>query len=151
MRFIVVGGLAGSIWGSPVATFDVDVFAPMTDENLERIHRAMQGINARFRMRPDKLPLFEDPARLHGFRNLNFDTDLGRLDILGELTGVGTYEEVEAMSVSMKLDDIDLKVIDLDTLILAKQAAGRDKDRYAVVHLEAIRRLRQQSPPDQSH
>src|SRR5690349_14298239 len=91
VEYVLIGGMAAVVHGSSVGTQDVDVLAPMTDENLCRIHAALKQINPRFRMRPDNMPLWDDPERLRGIKNLNLATDLGVIDVLGELTGVGSF------------------------------------------------------------
>jgi predicted nucleotidyltransferase len=143
VEFVVIGGVAAILLGSPTSTLDVDVCAPMTDENLDRIHTAMQGLNARFRFRPDKMRFFEDPARIHGFKNLNLDTDWGTIDILGELPGICTYDELRLRVVGMDIEGFRCRVVNLDTLIAAKEHAGRQKDKFALAHLKAIRAVRE--------
>jgi hypothetical protein len=146
VEYALVGGMAAVVHGSSVGTQDVDVLAPMTDQNLRRIHSAMQGINARFRMRPDQMPLWADPAQLRGFKNLNFVTDLGVIDILGDLSGVGSFDNIRDKILYLDVGDFQYPVLDLDTLIASKRAAGRPKDQIGARHLEAIRLKRQQNP-----
>ena len=143
VRFVLIGGVAASLRGSTQGTFDVDVCIAVDDVNLHRIHAALKGINPRFRMRPDRMPLWEDPARLSGIRNLNLSTDLGQIDLLGEVTGVGDYAAVHAHSSPMDLGGIVIPVIDLETLIVSKRAAGRPKDQLSLLHLEAAKNLPQ--------
>jgi predicted nucleotidyltransferase len=99
----------------------------------------LRGINPRFRMRPDKLPMPDDPQRLSGFRNLNLETDLGTIDILTEVTGIGVYDDALRQSVNMDIDGVSFRVLSLDALIEAKRAANRPKDRTVLHELEAIR------------
>src|SRR4051794_1598468 len=100
---------------------DVDVCVTLEDEDLFRIHAAMQGINPRFRMRPDRMPLWEDPKWLVGMKNINLVTDLGQIDLLGEVTGVGTYEQVVSGSSELDVGGFLARVMDLDTLIISKK------------------------------
>jgi predicted nucleotidyltransferase len=146
VEFIVIGGLAAILQGSPVATYDVDVCAPMSDDNVAKIHRALRDIRPRFRFRPDKLPVPDDPARLRGVRNLNLVTDVGVIDLLGELPGVGTFDQVRNRTEEINLGGFVCRVLDLETLILSKKIAGRDKDLIGVRHLEAILNKRKQEP-----
>ena len=145
VRFTVVGGMAAVLHGSSIVTHDLDVCAPLDDENIPRILAALRGINPRFRMRPDKPPVPDDPARLRGFRNLNIDTNEGIIDFLGELTGIGGY--AQAASASHAVDLAPGTVLDLDALITAKRAAGRPKDIRAAEDLEVIRNRRDPELP----
>lgn len=140
VEFFVIGGVAAMLRGAPVITLDVDVCCPMTEENLFRIHAAVRSLHPKFRFRPDRMPLWEDPARLRGFKNLNLETDLGVIDFLGELPGVGSYDETAPRTTLMDVGGFTCQVLALETLIEAKRAAGRGKDRITLHHLEIIRR-----------
>ena len=59
--------------------------------------------------------------------------------MLGEVAGVGSYEDVLASSIQMSLLGNDLRVLSIDGLIAAKRAAGRPKDLLVLPELEALR------------
>lgn len=64
------------------------------------------------------------------------------MDVLGEITGVGDYRAVFAVSEELSLYGQQYRCINLDALIVAKRAAGRPKDLEAVAELELIREER---------
>ncbi len=140
VEFVVVGGMAGVAHGSSLVTQDIDLCAPLSQENLGRILSALAGLNPRWRMRPDRPPVPNDAARLKGFKNLYIATDLGQIDILGEISGVGEFAEVARQSISLDFGGIVCRVLGLDALITAKKALGRPRDIYAASELEAIRK-----------
>lgn len=70
--------------------------------------------------------------------DFTFATDIGDLDLLGEIRGVGDYEAVVAGSVTVELFGYPFAVMGIGKLILAKRAAGRPKDLLALPELEAI-------------
>lgn len=142
VRFVVIGGIAAFAHGSSIATQDLDVCASLDQENLARIINALKDLGPRFRMHPAKPPLPTDASQLAGFRNLCLVTQDAVIDILSEITGVGGYEEAEQHSIVLSVGGIECRVLDLDTLIAAKRAAGRNKDMLVVAELEAIRRKR---------
>jgi hypothetical protein len=72
-------------------------------------------------------------------RNLYLRTDLGPLDLLSSILGVGDFARVHARSAEIELFGRECRVISLDDLILAKEALGREKDILAVKELRAIR------------
>lgn len=137
--YVLVGGLAGVIHGSQLVTEDVDICAPLDNENLARVLAALRDINPKFRMHPDRPPLPQDRAKLAGFKNLYLDTDLGQIDILSEIVAVGAYDEVACHTITVVLDGMECRVLNLDTLIATKKALGRPRDLQAVKELEAIR------------
>lgn len=143
VEFVVIGGVAAALLGSPLPTLDVDVCAPMGDENLERILGALRDIRPRLRMRPDKMPLPDSVQRLRGVKNLYLTTDIGPIDLLCEVPGIGTYAELAGKTVDVEVEGLRCRVLDLDTLIAAKKVAGRLKDQPTIMQLEAIKRVQQ--------
>jgi hypothetical protein len=131
--------MACVIHGSQLVTQDVDICALLDTENLSRLLTALAGVHPRFRTTRDLRPLPDEVEKLEGFKNLYLVTDLGQLDVLSEISGVGEYAEVERHTIQIDLDDVPCRVLDLDTLITAKKAMNTPKDRQAVVELEAIR------------
>jgi hypothetical protein len=143
VRYVLVGGMACVFHGSQVVTQDVDICAPLTMENLSRLLAALAGVHPRFKTAPDLMPLPDEAEKLKGFKNLYLLTDLGPLDVLSEIAGVGDHFEVERRAIRVEIEGILCRVLDLDTLITAKKAMNSPKDRQAVMELEAIReRLR---------
>jgi predicted nucleotidyltransferase len=149
VEFVVIGGVAAIAHGSARVTADLDVCAPLKEPNISRILDALRGIRPRHRMRPDKPPLPDDPARFKDFKNLNVLTELGIIDILSEVNGVGAFDQVVHHSMVTEMGDMRIRILDLDALIAAKQAANRPKDRVAVTELKIIREKgrRQNEPP----
>jgi len=75
-------------------------------------------------------------------------TDLGPLDVLGELPGVCSYEELLQRSVAKDLGDgLICRVVDIATLLAAKRVANRDKDQLAIRELEFILTKQQADGP----
>jgi hypothetical protein len=143
VKYVLVGGMASVVHGSQIVTQDIDICAPLTPENLSGLLAALDGLHPCFRTFRDRRPLPDEPAQLEGFKNLYLVTDLGQLDVLSEITGVGDYSEVERHIIQIDLKGTLCRVLDLDTLITAKKAMNSPKDRQAVIELEAIReRLR---------
>ena len=71
-------------------------------------------------------------------KNLNFETELGPIDFLGTILGIGDFERVRAASIEIELFGRPCRVISLQDLIQAKEALGRDKDVIAAKELRAI-------------
>lgn len=67
------------------------------------------------------------------------------LDLLGEVTGGGRYEQLIAAAAPVSVFGLDVFVVTLPTLILLKRAAGRPKDLEAIAELEAILEERDRS------
>jgi hypothetical protein len=142
---VIVGGIAALIHGSLLLTNDVDVCYARDPENLKRLAGALQSVHARLRNTPEGLPFILDAETLKRGLNFTFTTDVGDLDLLGEVRGVGHYDEVFADSITVELFDYRFAVIDIGKLVIAKRAAGRPKDLLALPELEAIQEAQEES------
>ena len=69
-------------------------------------------------------------------------TDIGDIDLLGEVKGVGTYSDLIKNAVTVTLWSMSIEIISLDELIISKRAAGRPKDLLVIPELETLREIR---------
>ena len=143
VEFVLVGGFAAIAHGVLRSTRDVDVCCRFSEENLMRIQMALADLHPVYRPRTD-LPLELTPELCGSLKDLYLKTDLGILDCLGEIKGVGGFEDVARHSVELELPIGRCRVIDLDTLIIAKEAMDRDHDRLTVRDLKEIKKRQQQ-------
>jgi hypothetical protein len=142
VRFVVVGGLASILHGSSLLTRDVDVACEMSPENLLRVWESVRELNPVHRMLPQRPTFTREQARQSGWKNLYLSTELGQLDLLGEVKGVGDYSACFKFSDVLRVKPYEIRVLKLDTLIAAKRAMGRPRDLHAVLELEAIKERR---------
>jgi len=138
VEFVLVGGLAAATHGSSLNTRDVDVCVRLTETNLMRIQSAVADLHPVHRTRPD-IPLALTPAQCARTKNLYLKTDLGIVDCLGEVLAVGDYEAALSHSIVLNLPIGACRILDLDTLIKAKEAMGRPHDLITVQHLKAVK------------
>jgi hypothetical protein len=141
VRFILIGGLAATIHGSPMITGDVDIAYERSHENLARLAKALREINARLRGVNEQVPFKLDAKTLQVGSNFTFETDLGNVDILGWTDGVSDYETLMSHAVESVLGGQPVKVASVDDLIRMKKASNRPKDREGVMHLEAVKEM----------
>jgi hypothetical protein len=141
VEFVIVGGIAITAHGSAYITKDLDFCYLRSKENLKNIVAALALFNPRPRGFPENLPYIFDETTLQNATNFTFETELGDIDLLGEVAGVGNFAEVEASSVLMDLFDCKVKVLSIEGLILAKRAAGRPKDLLVLPELEAMQEI----------
>ncbi len=137
--FVVIGGFAGNILGSPLVTTDLDVCHARDIRNLERLAAALRELHAELRGAPSGLPFQLDVKTLANQLNFAFDTDAGPLDLLGEPAGVSGYKTLVANAEVVDIDGVDVLICAIDDLIRMKRAAGRMKDIGALPTLEALR------------
>lgn len=135
---VVVGGVAAGAHGSSQATFDVDICYARDKANLTRLVQALRSVNATLRGAPNNLPFILDEATIGHGLNFTFDTDIGKIDILGEVQGVGWYSECLDHSDDIEILGYPFRVLSLENLIAAKRFAGRPKDLLVLPELEAL-------------
>ncbi len=139
---VVVGGVAANVHGSPRITADVDICYDPAPENLERLARLLAGWHAYLRGVEPGLPFTLDPRTLRTAPVMTLVTDVGDVDIMDRVAGVGDYPAVKAASVETRVTGVPARILALDALIAAKRAAGRRKDRQDLIELEALKEAR---------
>ena len=138
VEFIVVGGMAGVVHGSARLTQHLDVVYRRTPDNLKRVCDALGPYEPYPRGAPRGLPFRWDTATLARGLNFTLTTRLGDIDLLGEITGGGRFEDLLGSSTDLQLFGRPTKVLELEKLIDVKRAAGRPKDFEAIAELEAL-------------
>jgi len=139
-RFVLAGGFGSVAWGSSIATRDVDVACDMSPVNLRKVWQALADLEPRHRMGSQGMPFTEEDAARSGWKNLYLSTRNGQLDLLGEVMGIGPFEECLNRSVPITLAGQEIRILSLDAMIHAKRAMGRPKDLQTVLELEVIRK-----------
>jgi predicted nucleotidyltransferase len=139
VSFVIIGGVAATVHGSARLTSDVDIVYERSLANIGHLVEAMEPLNPYLRGAPAGLPFRFDVETIRRGLNFTLTTDAGPVDVLGEITGVGDYAAVWAVSEDVILYGSVYRCINLDALIVSKRAAGRPKDLEAVAELELIR------------
>ena len=143
IEFVVVGGYAGVVHGCSYVTQDVDICCVLTPDSLLALQKALADLHPVHRMTPGRKPLGLTAESAGEFKNLYLDTDLGRLDCLSAIEGLGDFDEVKRASEVFEVEDIHLHVLTLDALIRTKQALNRPRDREMLRQLQALKHLRE--------
>ena len=138
VEFVIVGGYAAIAHGVTLTTFDVDVCSPFTLENLEKIYRSLADLRPYHRETPQEIPFVMPDDFKRKLRNLYLHTDLGQIDFLGEILGVGDYAAVHGHSQVVQLPIGSCRILDCPALLQAKEATSRPKDLLVAQQLRAI-------------
>lgn len=139
VRFVLIGGFAAALRGSPMITGDLDLCYARDDENLERLALALRSLDARLRGAPDDVPFQLDAEALRNGDHFTFATSAGALDCLGTPAGTTGFADLDAAATDEVVDDLTIRVASIEDLIRMKRAAGRPKDLIAVEWLVAVR------------
>lgn len=139
VEFILIGGVAANVHGSARATYDIDVLYRRSADNLARLVEALAPLDPYLRGAPPGLPFTFDVDTLRRGLNFTLTTSCGDIDLLGEVTGGGTYDDLLPASEDVPLFGLACRCATLEALIRMKRAAGRPKDFEALAELEALR------------
>jgi predicted nucleotidyltransferase len=127
VEFIIVGGMAAVLRGTPVNTFDLDVVYERSAPNIERLLQALDELDAIVRDDPRKLRLNASHLRSPGHKLM--ETNQGPLDLLGAVEETTGFPELITDSDWIDLGVARARVLSLERLIQLKQRLGRPKDQ----------------------
>jgi hypothetical protein len=144
--FVVVGGVAALIHAAPILTLDLDLVHSRAPENLRRVVDALHEIDAYYRMISSR-HLCPNESHLASPGHHLLMTDFGPLDLLGTIGKGRSYEELLPHSDVEEIEPgLNIRVLNLETLVATKEEAGREKDLAMLPTLRAtlneIRRLK---------
>lgn len=144
VRFVLIGGRAAVAQGSSYVTYDVDISYARDKENLENIVQSLLPFHPYLRGVEKELPFIFDTRTLQMGLNFTLTTDIGDIDILGEVTGLGNYAEVVKYSETMEIYGMECQVLTIEGLLKSKKTINRKKDEPVIKELEAIMEIRKQ-------
>jgi hypothetical protein len=139
--YVVIGGLAAELRGSPYATRDVDVTPARTRQNLTRLAAALRELDAKLRI-PDMeepLAIALDERTFGQGTTWTFVTKHGYLDVALLPDGTQGYDDLRRSATQEQISDtLKIFVAALADVIRSKEAAGREKDRAVLPVLRQV-------------
>ena len=139
--FVIIGGFAGIVYGCTYVNQDIDICCDFSPSTLLGLQRAISDLHPVHRMTPKRKKLQLTEQTCVQFKDLYLDTDIGQLDCLSFIDGLGDYNQVKGESELIEVEEMKMRVLSLDALIKAKKSMSRPRDKEAVLQLEAIRKL----------
>ena len=139
--FVVVGGYAAVLHGSPRITQDLDICYSREKHNLRSLGAVLLDLNARLSGVDEDVPFMPDEATLARVELLTLETDRGKLDLLATPAGAPSYSELAARAPEYDIGGFVVRIAAVRDLIAMKEAAGRPKDLADLAELDAIERL----------
>jgi hypothetical protein len=143
-EFVLIGGFALGFHGVPRGTKAVDIVPDPSPANITRLWNALESLEAAPvehsdpDFRPEEMPVpFTIEGLLEG-GNWAFQTRFGRLDLMPEVAGVESYDELRAQAVKAELPELGrpIWIAGRDDLVTMKQEAGRPQD---LIDVQALR------------
>ncbi len=150
VEFVVIGGISAVLQGAPIVTVDLDICYRRTPANLARLAAALAPLQPRLRGLPPGLPATFDEHALQLGTNFTLQVGDDQLDLLGEVSPLGGYDQIVGRAHDLPMSGVLVKVLSLADLIKIKEFVGRPKDLAVVPVLKATLELQQQRerPPN---
>jgi hypothetical protein len=139
VQYVIVGGVAITLHGTGYITQDLDICYSRTRDNIGRLVRALEPFKPTPRNWPKELPFFFEESTIRNGTNFTFDTTIGAFDLLGEVKGIGTYEDALRNSETYEIYGCLIRAFTIDALITSKSAADRPKDHLVLPELIALK------------
>ncbi len=137
VEFIIVGGIAAILQGSPLTTLDLDILYQATDENHVRLASALVRLEATY-LDPAGRRIEPDLERLSSMRIHLLETRCGRLDLLKTVGDGLSFEALVDHCHMLDVDEIRVRVLGLGKIIETKEQADRPKDQYQLPFLRQL-------------
>jgi len=142
VRFVVIGGVAATIHGSARFTNDLDICYDPSPDNVDRLVDRLTRWHAYLRDVERGLPFVLDARALRTTPIMTLTTDVGDIDLLDVVPGIGDYDSVATASELVVIGDVEFRALRLEALIASKRAIRRPKDVEHLFELEALLTLR---------
>jgi hypothetical protein len=140
--FVIIGGFAGIVHGCTYVTQDVGICCDLEPATLLALQKAISDLHPVHRMIPGRRKLELTEQTCSQFKNLYLDTDIGQLNCLSYIDGLGDYGEVRRESELIEVEEMKMRVLNVDALIKTNKSMNRLRDKEAILQLEAIKKLR---------
>lgn len=143
VEFLIIGGVAVGFHGYVRATKDVDVVPAPDPENLARLARALETLDAQIEGAEDfeagELPDPLDPEALALGGNWVMRTRLGRFDVMQWIGEDALWEMLSPAAIEAEIGGLTVKVVSFEGLVALKENAGRPED---LIDLQRLRQAR---------
>ena len=146
VAFVLIGGFAAWMQGSPIPTEDVDIVPATGRDNYARLSAALTELDAHVRAEGvEPLPFAHDADSLAAAQIWNLTTKYGDLDITAVPAGTRGYDDLRRDAIDVQIRGVHVRLASLADIVRSKEAAGRDKDRRALPVLRELvaRQLRE--------
>jgi hypothetical protein len=141
LDFVIVGGFAAVLHGCNQSTRDIDICLALSPDQIQILRHVLASIHPKLRTKVGKPSFLTLPEDITEIKTLHLDTDLGVLDIISQVEGVGDFYDVLRRADEIELYGGTCFLIAIDDLIKCKKALGRHRDLAVVEELEEIKKL----------
>ena len=137
VRYIMIGGFATNLHGYNRATNDIDLWIDDTLVNRKNLRNALKEQGS------GDYDVIESMQFIPGWTDfqLNFGFKLDVMTSVKGLEKIG-FKQCYSYAVTAEIENIQVKFLHFNHLIISKKSAGRPKDLLDVEELEKIKKLK---------
>lgn len=133
--YIVVGGVCAVLHGAPVTTFDLVIVHSRSRHNLTNLMAALKELDAYYRESKEKI-LKPKLSHLASTGHHLLITKSGPLDLLGTIGISHTYSDLLSLTVDLNVSELQVRILELETLIKVKKETITEKDKIIIPILQ---------------
>lgn len=145
VRYLVAGGVAATIYGSPRFTKDLDLFVDLDEKNLRKLIKAFKALKfiPRAPVKPEDFISEQNRKKwkkekgMLAFTFINPLKPYETVDIL-LVEDTISFSKAYPRKQFYEKDKVRIPVISREDLILMKRKAGRDQDLYDIEILRTV-------------
>ena len=143
--FVIAGGVAAALHGSPRVTFDLDVVPSMAPDSWTAAVDLLWSLGARPRI-PAPLERIRNVEQIQrwqrekGMLALKFRTPDGSTEVDLLVSESDRFEALRQRAAKVTIDQRTFFVASIDDLIAMKQQAGRPQDLLDITQLQDIKK-----------
>jgi hypothetical protein len=128
VEYVLIGGLAAVLQGSPLPTYDIDIAPAPSAANGKRLAAALADIDAAALTGAEAA---DQALRRHG--DASYFTPFGHIDVHHKPAGFDSYAALRRNAVPMQLEpDLTVLVSPLRDIIRSRTAAGDERQLSAL-------------------
>src|SRR5438876_7120097 len=138
VQYVLIGGLAATLHGSPLRTGDADICPSRRGENLTRLAAALRTMDARIRSpdAPAGLPFACDASFFRNVELVNLTTQFGDLDVAFVPAGTAGYDDLNTNVVEYDLGGLLVHATPLALIIRSQGLAQLPGDTVVLPLLQ---------------
>jgi hypothetical protein len=125
VEYMLVGGHAVNYHGYVRATIDMDVWVNTTDANLERLLKSFLQLGYKEENSKEAIAIFKEKHMI------KIPKDKSVIDVMDSFMIQENFEKSYKNHETLKVNNVEIKVIGFDDLIACKYKSNRSKDLLA--------------------
>ncbi len=133
VRYLIAGAYAMSKVGYSRSTYDIDIWVDKSQENAINIKKALEEFGIPFTIALDD---FLSPNSV-----IQIGIEPNRIDILTDVDGL-TFEQAWQNKETVSFEQLKAYTLNIEDIIKNKKASNRKKDRFDVIELERLKKLK---------